>query len=825
MTRKADGSCSGYTVNLRTDNVSAKVLEETSAELDAISENVFWQVNHEMYRTLSWQGITRTVFDAPRPWADIHPEETTKSDIRLKSQGYTRRPLTIGIMGEFVVALRQFPPGSEAHLRAVFMAAITMTREVGHAVFQQDFRSLDYDPTQGYEPWVGRDCWADLGLSYVGWIFGGYNPIPCAMGSIDHPLDFQAPLSWFKQFTIDEQPLYETVYSIGVPYLEEVLSNTLWDSLAGPETSAFSEEAKKKLQPAIEFVEPQPATAIIPQWEWTWLEGALWKTKFNDRRVGGRPVVTPDEIQWEQTQLRIRHPHTRPTLWTGDPNPRMNLSDVRGEDEDGEIRFGPLAKLYTEPNLDYLRQADLPLREMDDGFISPDMPECKGGSANVFLTVRYRPDRVLTGPPRGRPKRHMNGPDDPEKGEEFKEQDKDPSDLIAAYCNKVDHKISRMTHEQAFKYCQARDIGFGLDYEDDEIWQKSRLDRSDYKERGLIQRIKQYSFRQLQERFKDSPCEVLRIKEFASRVSDWVDEDLVDFCKTHCLSTSGDIQDRMHQVRTWMNMDFEEGRAVLSARDAGRFARMIGDYQSLKEDDMTKWTGADFMAFFSNNKLPTWGIRNTWEQRVLRFQEEKAEDGGVSRWAINQDALGVVLRTRGGVEIYRFEANPHRTSVAILKTELLARGMFQSDSILYLYFGSDRQNALEDDKPLSFYHGKSFNDMWLEVRTPDYDVEDDTVGIAERPIVYQALRLARRNNHGKSNHQVPAPDLSLKRTYDIMEGTVPRIVTERMQQVRQLASRLTQAIEAGGRREILHPHLQGRQSTSEAEKLDDPEKI
>lgn len=74
-------------------------------------------------------------------------------------------------MGEYVMALTQLQPGSEDHLRATFLAAITMTHEIGHVVFQQDFRSLDYDSVQGYEPWVGRDCWAELGLSYIGWIF------------------------------------------------------------------------------------------------------------------------------------------------------------------------------------------------------------------------------------------------------------------------------------------------------------------------------------------------------------------------------------------------------------------------------------------------------------------------------------------------------------------------------------------------------------------------------------------------------------------------------------------------------------------------------
>jgi hypothetical protein len=824
-TRNADGSCSGYTVHLRTDNVSPRKLEETRAELNAVSEIVFWQVNYEMYQTLSWQGITRTVFDAPRPWAEILPEETMTSDTRLKSQGYTRRPLTIGIMGEYVMALRQLTPGSEAHLRAIFLAAITMTHEVSHVVFQQDFRSLDYDPTQGYEPWVGRDCWADLGLSCVGWIFSGYNPMPCVIGSIDYPWDFQAPLAWFKQFTIDEQPLYETAYSIGVPYLEEILSTTFWDSLGVPDISRFSKEAKRRLKPATGSVEPQPATAMLPQWKWTRLESASWKTKFNDRRVGNRPMVTPDEIQWEQAQLRIQYPHSRPTLWNGDPNPRINLLDVADEDEDGEFGVGPSAKLYLGRNLNSLRLADLPPREMDDGFISPDLPGYQGGSANVLLTVRYRPERVLTRPPIGHSKKYMNSPNDPEKGERFNDEGYDPNDLTTILHSKVDHKISRMTHEQAFKYCKARGIRFGLGYEDDETWQKSRLDRSNYKEQGLIQRIKQYSFHRLQERFRNPPSEVVQVKEFASPDSDWVNEDLMWFCRTHGLSTSGDIQDRMQRVRNWIGMDFEGAWAALSVRDAAKFVQTVGGYQILNEDDVTKWTKADLMAFFSKNKLPTWGSRDTWEQRVLRFRDEETACGEVSRWAINQDALGIVLRTRGGVEVYRFEANPWRTSVAILKTELLAIGMFPSDSILDLYFGSDRQSALEDDKPLSFYEGKSFQDMWLEVRTADFDDEDDNSDVGEQPIVYEPPALVRRTNYAKGNNQMPAPDPSLKRTYDIMEGNVAPTITERIQQVGQLASRLMQATEAGGGREILHPHLNGRKSTSGAEILDNLENM
>jgi hypothetical protein len=264
VTRNADRSTSGYTITLK-DDVSQDELEETRAELDIVAGNVEWAVNYQMYRTLGWMGITRTVHDAPLPWRELAAEEIRDKDEELKNRGLRRRLLTIGIMGEYVLALRQFSPKSEAHLRATFFAAITMAHEIGHAVFHQDYRSIDLAAEYGNEPWVGNDCWAELGLSYIGWIFSGYNPKPCEIGTVDHPWSFKLPLAWFKQFTVDEQPLYETAYSIGMEYLEEILSQKLWDSLGDLKASNYSTNAKNKLKAVTASLEPQPATAMLPQ--------------------------------------------------------------------------------------------------------------------------------------------------------------------------------------------------------------------------------------------------------------------------------------------------------------------------------------------------------------------------------------------------------------------------------------------------------------------------------------------------------------------------------------------------------------------------------
>lgn len=81
---------------------------------------------------------------------------------------------------------------------------------------------------------------------------------------------------------------------------------------------------------------------------------------------------------------------------------------------------------------------------MEDRFISPDLPEKYDKKTNILLTVRYRPEIILTRPPGGNSKRFMDNPNDPERGERFTDEDYDPNDLAAILNNKVGCKIRRM---------------------------------------------------------------------------------------------------------------------------------------------------------------------------------------------------------------------------------------------------------------------------------------------------------------------------------------------------------------------------------------------
>jgi len=173
-------------------------LRNARANLDDIAECVTWQLNYEMQASLGRLGITRMV-DKPLPWSEIAPQEIIENDEVLQKQGLTRRLVIIGIMGEYLEGLRQWSPRTEPHIRARFLAAITMAHEVVHAVFHQEFRSLDYEPISGYEPYVGDNSWAELGFSFIAWILSGFNPTKAFVGNYDVAWSFDVPFCWELQ--------------------------------------------------------------------------------------------------------------------------------------------------------------------------------------------------------------------------------------------------------------------------------------------------------------------------------------------------------------------------------------------------------------------------------------------------------------------------------------------------------------------------------------------------------------------------------------------------------------------------------------------------
>lgn len=113
-------------------------MEETKEELQAMAECIEWEVNDTMAKDNKWLGVTRLVTDdkwGPRPWRDIERADILRSDGELLDMEAYRRRLKIGIMKEYVDALKRHHRNSEEHIRAIFLAAVTMTHEVGHIVW------------------------------------------------------------------------------------------------------------------------------------------------------------------------------------------------------------------------------------------------------------------------------------------------------------------------------------------------------------------------------------------------------------------------------------------------------------------------------------------------------------------------------------------------------------------------------------------------------------------------------------------------------------------------------------------------------------------
>jgi hypothetical protein len=109
-----------------------------------------------------------------------------------------------------------------------------------------------------------------------------------------------------------------------------------------------------------------------------------------------------------------------------------------------------------------------------------------------------------------------------------------------------------------------------LTTKNNETWQRNYLDLDEYEERGLCQRIIQFSLRLLEkdERFEDDYAAIVQIKEWGSRINDWGDQDLLEFCEIQGMSTSGDRNDRKARVQNWMKMDINAAKAELAKCDA-----------------------------------------------------------------------------------------------------------------------------------------------------------------------------------------------------------------------------------------------------------------
>ena len=313
-------------VPLKQDPSKAEV-ESAFLALEALAPLISWRkhsVGLDNYTDASgepkgWLCRARYVDQVERPRDEfemIDPIDfDTMDDRRDDSEDmfkfFPHRRLMISFPGEYVRALEEAPQPSEQHLRATFLAGISMAHEVGHAIFHQDIRL--WNPSFLGEPYPGDYCSAELGFAFVAWIFNGYHPQPCDMGGLPL-LKFTTPLQWDQRYTtaIGQRPLYKTQYSISMDYIQEKLKQAWWDRIPNEDLRDFSSTAREALKPTT--TSEEAATARIPEWYFSWAtQRPKWKREFGFKLEGGRPDDTvhglsEEEIEWQKAQQPAYEP-------------------------------------------------------------------------------------------------------------------------------------------------------------------------------------------------------------------------------------------------------------------------------------------------------------------------------------------------------------------------------------------------------------------------------------------------------------------------------------------------------------------------------------
>jgi hypothetical protein len=705
--------------------LSERDILEARKELLEIAESVRWQINYEMYRqpqfdeqgaALQWMGITRLV-DTDRPWGVTTYEEIQAADDATLDKELDRRPLIVGLMGEYVTALKYSPVGSEEHLRAAFMAGITITHEIGHVVFHQDFRALNSDLLK--EPYFGADCTAELGFSFICSIFGWHPQI-----RIEGNPDFSLSLYWEPRYTMDltERPLYKEIYAIPVQYTESLLLQEFWDSVGDPRrmTNIFEfQSLQKNLSPEVMTKEGAPV-ARMPNWSYSHtLREAEWKDsnfRLEGYRKGDEIVgLTQEELDYgkERTQTDGDGPHeilSDEQIAFRKKIAKLVLHGPGGGEDDTE-EFGEDLEDFLDPEVRGIPQFDV-----DDGILEDDVDpalECKT-TPLTWIEVTYLAETSTSANPYKRVRFNDGG-----TLNRYKKAKLGKSDLqtfVAEFLSQVNpYQISKWTRIEAHHFCVANGLRTYPAIPEEVYWQSSRLELTEHEDMAIVQRICEFKFGEaaLEISNNDPNFDQSAVRPMwettLKYIPHWADVDLKEFCGEHKLQ--GETRDQMVQAIR------QKRRALIQAMRGNSNTQQPhgAALKTIKPGDRTY---SSLVELCRKHDLPTWGTKNALIERALRLQEEEERIvEGESREFVNIRPDQPHRTDANGFELYVFRAILGRSSVTALKSALFIAGNFRPDAELTLFFYPDSTDTLEDGKPLSSYKYKNWTTLRLKVST------------------------------------------------------------------------------------------------------------
>ncbi|KAF4628096.1 hypothetical protein G7Y89_g10055 [Cudoniella acicularis] len=682
-------------------------LEETkraSVELDKLAEDIHWELDHGVYVSRGQWGINIAT-SQQRPWIQETHKMIEDSDRLLKRRGAARRHITIGFAAQYVDTIQSVAPNSEVHLRAVWHAGVTMAHEIGHAIFVHDFR---WDSVDGHEPWVGDQCWAELGYAFMDFVFGGFNP-DTIESRRDLASKFEKPLKWRKTRKLRKfeknRPFYETYWAISNRYMENTLSQQFWDDLGTRGTSAFYMDSRKALLPKNSSSEAI-ATAVVPDFEV--YNGIVdWKScKYPDR------TPQPDTLG----QLRAAEVDYARGLSRSEGTHRPLLKGAYVEDDDEE-EFGvedddesdDFDGYFDDLGRDFNSKSKKRRSRPDPGddcvWVEEDLRSSGRGDFEPETTLRVEVKFYPTQQdslPRGKRAPRIDIEPEPRDFKRYKYSktaeatgDGDDADAVLQDAT-IPFIERRFTRLEAYRFgCRKRLETYPV-LLPHPSWQQGHLNNKDRYDHKVASAIRLYLFRRAEKKFERDNTALLKIKQArADSFDDWTYEDINEFGRLQGVPGSG--SDLKNAIRTWLQMDIDEIKDQVLSNQEPKSNGTGGDVSAV---EISQWTDMDFHLYFRQHDLPIWGDHAVFVERYYAFKFEQANDFTRPR---DDPSPPIKCRfDRDDEETYNFLVNPDTTSLMALKCALFCNGIFPSNSILHIDTNPPTAKLPGDDEPLSW---------------------------------------------------------------------------------------------------------------------------